>query len=48
MPRTPSRFLLEIPEELYEVRDISSEQRAKVPEAEVASFFGNLASMLDD
>jgi DNA helicase-2/ATP-dependent DNA helicase PcrA len=48
VPRTPSRFLLEIPEELYEVRDISSEQRAKVPEAEVASFFGNLASMLDD
>ena len=48
VPRTPSRFLLEIPEELYEVRDIGEEARAKVPEAEVASFFGSLANMLDD
>jgi DNA helicase-2/ATP-dependent DNA helicase PcrA len=48
VPRTPSRFLLEIPEELYEVRDIGEEARAKVPAAEVASFFGNLASLLDD
>jgi len=48
MPRTPSRFLLEIPEDLYEVRDIGEEARAKVPEAEVQSFFGNLANMLDD
>ena len=48
VPRTPSRFLLEIPEELYEVRDIGEEARQKVPEAEVSSFFGNLANMLDD
>ncbi len=48
VPRTPSRFLLEIPEELYEVRDIGEEARQKVPEAEVSSFFGNLASMLED
>ncbi|MBA3458588.1 MAG: UvrD-helicase domain-containing protein [Deltaproteobacteria bacterium] len=48
VPRTPSRFLLEIPEELYEVRDVGEEARAKVPEAEVASFFGSLASLLDD
>ncbi len=48
VPRTPSRFLLEIPEELYEVRDIGEEARQKVPEAEVKSFFGNLASLLDD
>ncbi len=48
VPRTPSRFLLEIPEELYEVRDIGEEARQKVPEAEVQSFFGNLANMLDD
>jgi superfamily I DNA/RNA helicase len=48
VPRTPSRFLLEIPEELYEVRDIGEEARQKVPEAEVASFFGNLASLLED
>ena len=48
MPRTPSRFLLEIPEDLLEVRDIAEEARQKVPAAEVQSFFGNLASMLDD
>ncbi|MBA3391758.1 MAG: UvrD-helicase domain-containing protein [Deltaproteobacteria bacterium] len=43
VPRTPSRFLLEIPDELLEVRDIASEQRAKVPRDEVASFFANFA-----
>ena len=48
MPRTPSRFLLEIPEELLDVRDVAEEARQKVPAAEVQSFFGNLASMLDD
>ncbi|MBA3452379.1 MAG: UvrD-helicase domain-containing protein [Deltaproteobacteria bacterium] len=48
MPRTPSRFLLEIPEELLDVRDIAEEARQKVPAAEVQSFFGSLASMLDD
>jgi DNA helicase-2/ATP-dependent DNA helicase PcrA len=46
VPRTPSRFLLEIPDELLEVRDIAEEARAKVPAAEVASFFANFA--LDD
>ncbi len=48
VPRTPSRFLLEIPEDLYEVRDIGEEARQQVPEAEVQNFFGNLANMLDD
>ncbi len=48
VPRTPSRFLLEIPEELLDVRDIAEEARQKVPAAEVQSFFGSLASMLDD
>ncbi|MDX2093636.1 MAG: UvrD-helicase domain-containing protein [Kofleriaceae bacterium] len=48
VPRTPSRFLLEIPEELYDVIDIGEMQRQQVPTAEAASFFGNLASMLDD
>ncbi|MFN0250869.1 MAG: ATP-dependent helicase [Kofleriaceae bacterium] len=48
VPRTPSRFLLEIPEDLFEVIDIAEFQRQKVPTAEVQSFFGNLASMLDD
>ncbi len=48
VPRTPSRFLLEIPEDLLDVRDIAEEARQKVPAAEVQSFFGSLASMLDD
>jgi len=46
VPRTPSRFLLEIPDDLLDVRDIAEEQRAKVPAAEVASFFASLA--IDD
>jgi len=46
MPRTPSRFLLEIPDELLEVKDIAEEQRAKVPTDEVRGFFASLA--LDD
>jgi len=48
VPRTPSRFLLEIPEELYEVLDIGELQRQQVPADEVKGFFGNLASLLDD
>lgn len=48
VPRTPSRFLLEIPEDLLDVVDISEMQRQIVPTEEVGSFFGNLASMLDD
>jgi superfamily I DNA/RNA helicase len=48
MPRTPSRFLLEIPEDLLEVRDIAEEARQQVPANEVASFFGSLAGLLDD
>jgi superfamily I DNA/RNA helicase len=46
VPRTPSRFLLEIPDELLDVRDIAEEARKKVPAAEVANFFASLA--LDD
>jgi len=46
VPRTPSRFLLEIPDELLVIRDLSEEARQKVPEAEVKSFFASLA--LDD
>ncbi len=41
VPRTPSRFLLEIPDELLEVKDIAEENRKQVPAAEVASFFAN-------
>jgi DNA helicase-2/ATP-dependent DNA helicase PcrA len=39
--RTPSRFLLEIPDELLEVRDLSEEARQQVPKDEVRSFFAN-------
>lgn len=46
LPRTPSRFLLEIPDELLEVRDIAEEARQVVPSDEVKSFFASLA--LDD
>jgi superfamily I DNA/RNA helicase len=42
-PRTPSRFLLEIPDELLEVRDLAEEARQKVPADEVKSFFASLA-----
>ena len=48
VPRTPSRFLLEIPEDLIDVIDIGEFQRQQVPQEEVQSFFGNLASLLDD
>ena len=44
MPRTPSRFLLEIPDELLEIRDLGEEARQRVPAAEVANFFASLAS----
>jgi DNA helicase-2/ATP-dependent DNA helicase PcrA len=40
-PRTPSRFLLEIPDELLEVRDIAEEARQQVPQDEVRDFFAN-------
>jgi DNA helicase-2/ATP-dependent DNA helicase PcrA len=46
MQRTPSRFLLEIPDELLEIRDLGSEAREKVPVDEVKNFFASLA--LDD
>jgi len=43
VPRTPSRFLLEVPDELLEVRDIAEEARQAVPNDEVRSFFAQLA-----
>jgi superfamily I DNA/RNA helicase len=46
LPRTPSRFLLEIPDELLEVRDIAEEARQAVPTDEVKSFFASFS--LDD
>jgi DNA helicase-2/ATP-dependent DNA helicase PcrA len=41
MPRIPSRFLLEIPDELLEVRDLGEEARQRVPTTEVRSFFSS-------
>jgi len=41
--RTPSRFLLEIPDELLEVRDLAEEARQKVPTDEIRSFFSRFA-----
>jgi superfamily I DNA/RNA helicase len=46
VPRTPSRFLLEIPDELLDVRDIAEEARQQVPQDEVKSFFASFS--LDD
>ena len=41
VPRTPSRFLLEIPDELLEVLDIAEEARKQVPKDEVRDFFAS-------
>jgi superfamily I DNA/RNA helicase len=41
--RTPSRFLLEIPDELLEVRDLSEEAAQEVPRDDVKSFFANFS-----
>jgi len=43
MQRTPSRFLLEIPDDLLEVRDLAAEARQKVPADEVKNFFASFA-----
>jgi superfamily I DNA/RNA helicase len=43
MQRTPSRFLLEIPDELLEVRDLGEEARQQVPKDEVQNFFANFS-----
>ncbi|HUH03400.1 MAG TPA: UvrD-helicase domain-containing protein [Kofleriaceae bacterium] len=40
-PRTPSRFLLEIPEDLLEERDIAEELQQPVATDEVANFFAS-------
>ncbi len=41
LARTPSRFLMEIPEDLMEVRDVAAQAREAVPDDEVKSFFSN-------
>ena len=48
MPRTPSRFLLEVPDELLDVRDLGEEARQKVPAAEVKNFFASFALPADE
>ncbi len=42
-PRTPSRFLMEVPEELMEMRDLAAEARQPVENEEIADFFGNFS-----
>jgi DNA helicase-2/ATP-dependent DNA helicase PcrA len=42
-PRIPSRFLLEIPEELVEQRDLAAEGAVAVEVDELASFFSEMA-----
>ena len=44
VPRTPSRFLCEIPAELIEERDVAAEARAPVAADEISSFFQSLSS----
>jgi DNA helicase-2/ATP-dependent DNA helicase PcrA len=44
--RTPSRFLLEVPDDLLEVIDLPTLAREKVPTDEVRSFFARFS--LDD
>jgi len=43
VPRTPSRFLMEIPEDLTESRDVAAEAREIAPEDEVRNFFANFS-----
>src|SRR5690606_33299477 len=42
--RTPSRFLMEIPEELCELRDVAAESRQQVDPSELSAFFQKFAS----
>jgi superfamily I DNA/RNA helicase len=44
VPRTPSRFLLEIPDELLEHRDIAAEASAAVDPGELSAFFSSFGA----
>jgi superfamily I DNA/RNA helicase len=44
VPCTPSRFLLEIPEELMEARDVAAESREPVHAGELSAFFQKFAT----
>ncbi|MCE9571967.1 MAG: UvrD-helicase domain-containing protein [Deltaproteobacteria bacterium] len=43
MVRTPSRFLLEVPDDLLEVKDLADEAAQQVPHTDVKSFFSNFS-----
>jgi DNA helicase II / ATP-dependent DNA helicase PcrA len=43
-PSTPSRFLLEIPQELIDLRDVAAESREPVHAGELSAFFQKFAS----
>ncbi|HUS28341.1 MAG TPA: UvrD-helicase domain-containing protein [Kofleriaceae bacterium] len=43
LQRTPSRFLLEIPDELLEIRDLGEEARQAVPKEELKTFFSSFS-----
>jgi DNA helicase-2/ATP-dependent DNA helicase PcrA len=47
-PRTPSRFLMEIPDTLTESRDVDAENRAPVAEDDQRAFYQRMSLMLDD
>jgi DNA helicase-2/ATP-dependent DNA helicase PcrA len=44
VPRIPSRFLLEIPEALCELRDVGAESRKAVDPTELSAFFQKFAT----
>ena len=46
-PRTPSRFLLEIPEHLIEMRDVAAEGATEANEEDLSSFFAQMGANLD-
>ena len=47
VPRIPSRFLLEIPEVLCEMRDVGAESRQPVDPTELSAFFQKFATTTD-
>ena len=46
-PRVPSRFLLEIPENLVTARDVAAEGAVKVETEDLSSFFAQMGASLD-
>jgi DNA helicase-2/ATP-dependent DNA helicase PcrA len=51
LPRTPSRFLDDIPQELLDVIDLSGPQKAapkEVQQAKAKTFFASMSSLLGE